>query len=98
MQTSTRRTDGRTSPLWMEQVEPINYPALHDDASTDVCVVGGGIAGLTTAYLLLTAGRKVTVLDDSPIGDGQTGRTSAHLASAVDDRFMNIEETFDANA
>ncbi len=57
----------------------------------DVCVVGAGIAGLTTAYLLAREARAVIVLDEGMIGSGQTGRTSAHLASAIDDRFVEIE-------
>ncbi|MDB5172142.1 MAG: puuB [Phycisphaerales bacterium] len=56
-----------------------------------MCVVGAGIAGLTTAYLLAAEGLSVVVLDEGPIGSGQTGRTSAHLASAIDDRFFEIE-------
>ena len=67
------------------------YPAPRGKLRTEVCIVGAGIAGLTTAYLLAKEGKRVIVLDEGPIGSGQTGRTSAHLASAIDDRFMEIE-------
>jgi glycine/D-amino acid oxidase-like deaminating enzyme/nitrite reductase/ring-hydroxylating ferredoxin subunit len=60
----------------------------------DACVVGAGIAGLTTALVLARDGVRVAVLDDGPIGGGETGRTSAHLASAVDDRFHALEARF----
>src|SRR5688572_17405672 len=60
----------------------------------DACIVGGGIAGLTTALVLAREGVRVAVLDDGPIGGGETGRTSAHLASAVDDRFHALESRF----
>jgi glycine/D-amino acid oxidase-like deaminating enzyme/nitrite reductase/ring-hydroxylating ferredoxin subunit len=53
--------------------------------------VGGGIAGLTTAYLLAREGRSVIVLDDGPLANGMTIMTTAHLASAIDDRFFEIE-------
>lgn len=66
-------------------------PSLVQDVVTDVCVVGAGIAGMTTAYLLLREGKSVVVLDDGPIGGGQTERTTAHLSNAIDDRFVNIE-------
>jgi glycine/D-amino acid oxidase-like deaminating enzyme/nitrite reductase/ring-hydroxylating ferredoxin subunit len=66
-------------------------PPLTRDQSVDVCVVGAGIAGLTTAYELLTRGQSVVVLDDGPIGGGQTQRTTAHLTNAIDDRYVNIE-------
>jgi len=54
-------------------------------------VVGAGIAGLSTAYLLTEAGRSVVVLDDGAIGSGETSRTTAHLVSALDDRYFELE-------
>jgi glycine/D-amino acid oxidase-like deaminating enzyme/nitrite reductase/ring-hydroxylating ferredoxin subunit len=65
-------------------------PLSHGELA-DVCVVGGGIAGLTTAYLLLEEGRSVVVLDDGPFGGGMTGYTSAHLSNALDDRYYWLE-------
>ena len=60
-------------------------------ASADVCVVGGGIAGLTTAYLLASAGKSVLLIEAGALGGGESSRTSAHLASALDDRFTLLE-------
>jgi glycine/D-amino acid oxidase-like deaminating enzyme/nitrite reductase/ring-hydroxylating ferredoxin subunit len=65
-------------------------PLAHD-ADADVCLIGAGIAGLTIAYLLARDGRRVIVLEDGDIGGGMTGRTTAHLASALDDRFYELE-------
>ena len=62
-----------------------------DDQKAAVCVVGAGIAGLTTAYLLAKAGRKVVVLDAGTGGGGETPYTTAHLASAIDDRYAEVE-------
>jgi glycine/D-amino acid oxidase-like deaminating enzyme len=53
-------------------------------------VVGGGIAGLTTAYLLSRAGQAVVVLERGEIGSGETGRTTAHLVNALDDRYSEL--------
>jgi glycine/D-amino acid oxidase-like deaminating enzyme/nitrite reductase/ring-hydroxylating ferredoxin subunit len=66
-------------------------PALSQDARADVCIVGAGIAGMMTAYLLGKEGRRVIVLDDGPIGGGETGRTTAHLSDALDDRYRELE-------
>ena len=55
--------------------------------TTDVCVVGAGIAGLSVAYALARAGRKVVVLDLDQIGSGESGRTTAHLSNELDDRY-----------
>jgi glycine/D-amino acid oxidase-like deaminating enzyme/nitrite reductase/ring-hydroxylating ferredoxin subunit len=67
------------------------FPALDEDLQVEVCVVGAGIAGLTTAYLLTQEGKSVAVLDDGPIAGGQTALTTAHLTHAIDDRYFEIE-------
>ena len=77
--------------IWMATSDTPDRPALDMDVTTDVCVVGAGIAGLTTAYMVAGDGRSVVVLDDGPIGGGETGRTTAHLSNAVDDRYYEIE-------
>ena len=82
----------QTTSVWMQTAERPTCPTLAADVQADVCVVGAGIAGLTTAYLLLKEGRTVVVLDDGPIGGGQTERTTAHLSNAIDDRYQQIED------
>ena len=70
-------------------------PALHplrENSSADVCIVGAGIAGLSIAYELSHAGQTVIVLDDGAIGRGMTGRTTAHLVNALDDRYYDLEK------
>jgi glycine/D-amino acid oxidase-like deaminating enzyme/nitrite reductase/ring-hydroxylating ferredoxin subunit len=68
-----------------------SFPPLTADAHADVCVVGTGIAGLTTAYLLARQRKSVIVLDAGPVAAGQTQRTTAHLSNAIDDRYFEIE-------
>jgi glycine/D-amino acid oxidase-like deaminating enzyme/nitrite reductase/ring-hydroxylating ferredoxin subunit len=83
---------GRTTSIWMATIGEISSDgALATDISADVCIVGAGIAGMTTAYLLAREGKQVVVLDDGPIGGGMTGRTTAHLVNALDDRFYELE-------
>jgi len=65
--------------------------SLTGNTHSDVCIVGAGIAGLTTAYLLAREGRSVIVLDDGRIGGGMTERTTAHLSNAIDTRYFEIE-------
>lgn len=86
-----KRPDGSTVPLWYQNVSIPKFRPLRAKIDCDVCIVGAGIAGLTTAYFLAGEGKSVVVLDEGPIASGQTGRTSAHLASAIDDRFVEIE-------
>src|SRR5688572_6274347 len=82
---------GNTRSLWMVTAEVPRYEPLREDAATDVCVVGAGIAGMTTAYLLGRNGKRVIVLDDGPIAGGETSRTTAHLSWALDDFYSKIE-------
>ncbi|MCE3225026.1 MAG: dependent oxidoreductase [Nitrospira sp.] len=81
---------GQTVSLWMSADMPAT-PSLTTGAHADVCIVGAGIAGLTTAYCLMKAGKSVIVLDDGRPGGGMTGRTTAHLSNAIDDRYIEIE-------
>lgn len=82
---------GQTTSLWMDSASVPSYPALTDNADTEVCIIGAGIAGLTTAYLLALEGRKVIVIDDGQIGSGETSRTTAHLSNEIDDRYVEVE-------
>ncbi len=80
-----------TSSVWMETAEVGRHRPLAKDVKAEVCVIGAGIAGLSTAYLLAREGLSVVVLDDGPVGGGQTGRTTAHLSNAIDDRYLEVE-------
>lgn len=82
---------GMSTSVWMDTASVPEHPPLTEHRHADVCVVGAGIAGITTAYLLTKEGKRVIVLDDGPIGGGESGRTTGHLASAQDDRFYELE-------
>ena len=64
---------------------------LKADVSVDVCVIGAGIAGMSTAYHLAKEGKSVIVLDDGEIGGTMTSRTTAHLVNVLDDRYYELE-------
>ena len=87
-------TSGTTLSVWAATVDEPSTSPLGEDRKTNVCIVGAGIAGLTTAYLLAKEGQSVIVLDDGPIGGGMTSRTTAHLTHALDDRFYELERLF----
>jgi glycine/D-amino acid oxidase-like deaminating enzyme/nitrite reductase/ring-hydroxylating ferredoxin subunit len=86
-----RAESGHTTSLWHATTGELTRTPLLEDARADVCVVGAGIAGMMTAYRLTRAGRQVIVVDDGPIGGGETGRTTAHLSDALDDRYAVLE-------
>lgn len=71
----------RNPSLWVATTEPGDYPPLEGDATADVVVVGAGIAGLTTARLLVEQGASVVVIDAGPVAAGATGYTTAKVTS-----------------
>ena len=75
----------------MTTAEVPDQPMLTENTHTDVCVVGAGIAGMSTA-MLTREGKSVVVLDDGPIGGGQTARTTAHLSNVLTYRYYKLEQ------
>jgi len=77
----------RSRSLWMSTTSVAQAPPLTDDINADIVVVGSGIAGLSVAYELSKAGKRVIVLERGSVGGGMTARTTAHLASDMDDYY-----------
>lgn len=79
--------------LWSKKATPV-FPKLDKNLQTEVCVIGAGMAGISCAYQLSRQGRKVVVLDDGVVGEGETARTTSHLTAVLDDRFSVLEKRF----
>ena len=78
----------------METATQAAYPPLDRDVEVDVAVIGAGIAGVTTAFLLRRAGLEVALLDMSRVGAGVTGHTSAKVTSQHRLAYAAIESSF----
>lgn len=87
-------TSGNNETLWMMTSKPLIYEPLERSVNTDVLVIGGGIAGVTTAYCLAKSGKNVVLVEDGYLGSGETGRTTAHLTWLLDERFTDLEAIF----
>lgn len=78
--------------LWKTEFEPLSCAPLGRDADCDLVVIGSGIAGLSSAFEAARFGANVIVIDRGDICGGMTARTTAHLASEIDDRYFNLIE------
>lgn len=92
--TKAYTTSGRHISSWLATTDPIVFTPLRENLETDVVVIGGGIAGVSVAYCIMQSGRKVVLVDDGDIGSGETGRTTAHLVCALDDRYYELQRVF----
>ncbi len=66
---------------WMNSTMSPGYPSLTGTVKVDVAIVGGGIAGLTTAYFLKKSGLTVAVIEKDTIGSGVSGHTTGKVTS-----------------
>jgi glycine/D-amino acid oxidase-like deaminating enzyme/predicted kinase len=81
----------RTRSIWRATAPTLDSAALEQNARADVCVVGAGIAGLTTAYLLAREGKSVVLLEKDKVGGSGTSHTSALLSNMMDAGYRKIE-------
>lgn len=80
---------------WSEEVPAeANRPSLTKDLEVDVAIIGGGITGITSAYLLAKAGKRVAVLEKDRIGSGETAHTTAFLSYDLDTPLAELKATF----
>lgn len=80
----------RSRSYWARTATVDGAAPLNHDREVEVVVIGAGIAGLSTAYELARAGRSVAVLDRGAIAGGMSARTTAHLASELDDYYHEL--------
>jgi len=66
---------------WIQSTKQTNYPTLEEDINAEVAIIGGGIVGITTGYLLKKQGVKVCLIESGRIVQGATGFTTAKITS-----------------
>ena len=75
-------------------IEKPTYPKLNNDIETDVVIVGGGITGLNTAYLLKKSGVGVVVLEKHNLSSGTTGGTTGKVTSQHGIKYADLHRRF----
>lgn len=79
--------------LWLDGVQR-EYPALDGDARADVAIVGGGIAGVATAYFLAKSGASVILLEARGIAEAASGRNAGFLLAGVAENFVAASQRY----
>lgn len=70
--------------------DDLRYPALRAEIESDVCVVGGGLAGLSAALELARRGRKVAVIEQRRVAWGASGRNGGFVSAGYATGLENI--------
>ncbi|HET9466757.1 MAG TPA: FAD-dependent oxidoreductase [Vicinamibacterales bacterium] len=83
-----------TSSYWIDNTPAPRFSALKDDIAVDVLVVGGGITGITAAYLLRRAGLNVALVEKDRCLGGETSFTTAHLTCVTDELLSDLVKNF----
>src|SRR5260221_13954375 len=80
----------KSKPTWEEGTTPPKFEKPSGRIHVDALIVGGGITGVTTAFLLKEAGCKVALVERYKIGGGETAHTTAHVTYVTDARLGEL--------
>src|SRR4029453_1357619 len=81
-------------PVWIDTATIQKFPKLQKDITVDIVVVGAGVTGITTAYLLKKAGSSVALIDRERVASIDTGHTTAHLTYVTDVQLQELACNF----
>src|SRR5262245_47164946 len=86
-----------TTPYWIDTAPLPQFSRLNRDVECDVVVVGGGITGITAAYLFKQEGKRVVLLERDHCATHETGHTTAHLTHVTDKPLHTLVDDFGAD-
>jgi glycine/D-amino acid oxidase-like deaminating enzyme/nitrite reductase/ring-hydroxylating ferredoxin subunit len=84
----------RNVPFWIESGRIRRFPGLQKNTNVDVLVVGAGVTGITTTYLLKEVGLTVVLLERERVASIDTGHTTAHLTYITDVELQELAHNF----
>lgn len=83
-----------TIPFWIDSAPIKRFSALRTNINVDVLVIGAGITGITTAYVLKKAGLTVALIERERVASIDTGHTTAHLTYVTDVQLQELSDNF----
>ncbi len=83
-----------TIPFWIDSAPIKRFPALRTNINVDVLVIGAGITGITTAYLLKKTGVTIGLIERERVASIDTGHTTAHLTFITDTQLHELADNF----
>ena len=83
-----------TIPFWIDSAPIKRFPALRTNINVDALVIGAGITGITTAYVLKKAGLTVALIERERVASIDTGHTTAHLTFVTDVQLQELADNF----
>ena len=81
-------------PFWIDSAPIQKFPKIQRNVNVEVVVVGAGVTGITTAYLLKIAGLMVALVERERVASIDTGHTTAHLTYVTDVELQKLARNF----
>lgn len=85
----------KNTPTWQDEQKKISYKSLKQDLETEVCIIGGGLAGILTSYLLSKEGKSVVLIEKKKtLASDTTLYTTAFITQSIDTDLVDQVEIF----
>src|SRR5687768_4594550 len=88
--TSHPAASDKSLSIWIDTAPATRFPRLAGNINVDVLVIGGGITGLTAAYLLSKEKASVALIEKGRVAMSETGHTTAHIIEATDADYRHL--------
>ena len=89
---NSKNGDRMKKSIWQKTIEPLKIKKIPLPQRTDICIIGGGITGLSTAYFLRNANKQITLLEKGKLFQGITAKTTAKISFLQQNIYQKLQE------